>query len=111
MIVTVSGASGLTNAYRSELSATGSLLISGASRCDDMARGLLRRSAVDGFEQLSGELLVGPRGPRAAGEDVEGALGRVPQGDHQRGGGDRRGRRGLPGEAQPRDAGDGDTHP
>src|SRR4029453_5537833 len=36
MIVTVSGASGLTNAYRSELSATGSLLISGASRCEDM---------------------------------------------------------------------------
>src|SRR3954452_11202706 len=36
MIVTVSGWSGLTNAYRSELSATGSLLISGASRCEDM---------------------------------------------------------------------------
>src|SRR3954452_13199259 len=35
MIVTVSGASGLTNAYRSLESATGSLLISGASRCDD----------------------------------------------------------------------------
>src|SRR3954453_24070120 len=41
MIVTVSGVSGLTNAYRSELSATGSLLISGASRCDDMALGPL----------------------------------------------------------------------
>src|SRR3954454_1289726 len=37
MIVTVSGWSGLTNAYRSELSATGSLLISGASRCEDMS--------------------------------------------------------------------------
>src|SRR5271166_329955 len=36
MIVTVSGLSGLTNAYTSVLSATGSLLISGASRCDDM---------------------------------------------------------------------------
>src|SRR5579862_751246 len=36
MIVTVSGRSGLTNAYRSVLSATGSLEISGASRCDDM---------------------------------------------------------------------------
>src|ERR1700757_397277 len=35
MIVTVSGLSGLTNAYRSVLSATGSLLISGASRWDD----------------------------------------------------------------------------
>ena len=36
MIVTVSGRSGLTNAYVSVLSATGSLEISGASRCDDM---------------------------------------------------------------------------
>src|SRR3974390_427309 len=36
MSVTVSGASGLTNAYTSVLSATGSLEISGASRCDDM---------------------------------------------------------------------------
>src|SRR5207245_4309442 len=33
-IVTVSGLSGLTNAYRSVLSATGSLAILGASRCD-----------------------------------------------------------------------------
>ena len=32
MIVTVSGSSGLTNAYVSVLSATGSLLIAGASR-------------------------------------------------------------------------------
>src|SRR5580700_6793368 len=38
MIVTVSGSSGLTNAYRSVLSATGSLEISGASRWDDMAQ-------------------------------------------------------------------------
>src|ERR1700745_464649 len=36
MNVTVSGASGLTNAYTSVLSATGSFEISGASRCDDM---------------------------------------------------------------------------
>ena len=36
MIVTVSGLSGLTNAYTSVLSATGSLLISGASRWDDI---------------------------------------------------------------------------
>src|SRR5215469_14956413 len=45
MIVTVSGLSGLTKAYRSVLSATGSLAISGASRCDDMrsALRLLRR--------------------------------------------------------------------
>src|ERR1700722_4553758 len=36
MSVTVPGLSGLTNAYTSVLSATGSLEISGASRCDDM---------------------------------------------------------------------------
>src|SRR6266581_1765128 len=36
-IVTVFGWSGLTNAYRSVLSAAGSLAIPGASRCDDMA--------------------------------------------------------------------------
>src|SRR6516162_6139508 len=36
MMVTVSGLSGLTNAYTSVLSATGSLEISGASRCDDI---------------------------------------------------------------------------
>src|SRR5438046_2450106 len=36
MRVTVFGLSGLTNAYVSVLSTTGSLLTSGASRCDDM---------------------------------------------------------------------------
>src|SRR5580700_4424549 len=36
MSVTVVGLSGLTNAYTSVLSATGSLEISGASRCDDI---------------------------------------------------------------------------
>ena len=36
MSVTVSGTSGLTNAYTSVLSATGSLEIWGASRWDDM---------------------------------------------------------------------------
>src|SRR5579875_2660949 len=35
--VTVSGLSGLTNAYTSVLSATGSFAISGASRCDDIS--------------------------------------------------------------------------
>src|SRR5207248_8685335 len=34
--VTVFGLSGLTKAYRSVLSATGSLAMAGASRCDDM---------------------------------------------------------------------------
>src|ERR1700761_5334634 len=38
MIVTVLGSSGDTNAYVSVLSATGSLLIAGASRWDDMRR-------------------------------------------------------------------------
>src|SRR5580658_6714042 len=37
MRVTVLGESGLTNAYTSVLSATGSLDVSGASRCDDMS--------------------------------------------------------------------------
>src|SRR5215475_11379204 len=37
-MVTVSRLSGLTNAYTSVESATGSLAISGASRCEDMAR-------------------------------------------------------------------------
>ena len=37
MIVTVSGSSGETNAYVSVLSATGSLLIAGASRWDDIS--------------------------------------------------------------------------
>src|SRR5215831_9291967 len=36
MRVTVSGRSGLTNAYTSVLSATGSLAVCGASRCDDI---------------------------------------------------------------------------
>src|ERR1044071_4221280 len=82
MIVTVSGLSGLTNAYRSELSATGSLLISGASRCEDIRQVL--PSALHGFEQGGGELLVGQRRLGPAREDVEGPLRGVPQRDHQR---------------------------
>src|SRR5690349_1012578 len=102
MIVTVSGSSGETNAYRSEESATGSLLISGASRCEDMSKPL---SALDGFEQAGGELLVGQCRLRAAGEDVERALGGIPQRDHQRLTVVLRG--GLAGQAQPGDTGDG----
>src|SRR6266566_6521058 len=45
MIVAVSGSSGLTNAYTSVLSATGSLLISGASRWDDICLLLSGRAA------------------------------------------------------------------
>src|SRR3954451_25228955 len=105
MIVTVSGSSGLTKAYRSEESATGSLLISGASRCDDIGKPL---SALDGFEQAGGELLVGQRRLRPTGEDVERSLRGVPQGDHQRLAIVLRG--GLAGQAQPGDAGNGHPH-
>src|SRR3954451_18197665 len=102
MIVTVSGSSGLTKAYRSEESATGSLLISGASRCEDIGKPL---SALDGFEQAGSELLVGQGRPRPAGEDVERALRGIPQRDHQRLAVVLR--RGLAGQAQPGDTGDG----
>src|SRR5689334_4949693 len=47
MIVTVPGSSGDTNAYTSVLSATGSLLIAGASRWDDISSGSLLRRAGD----------------------------------------------------------------
>ena len=52
MIVTVSGLSGLTNAYTSVLSATGSFEISGASRCDDIAGSLLAMRMGDCGDQL-----------------------------------------------------------
>src|SRR2546427_11763677 len=56
MIVTVSGLSGLTNAYTSVLSATGSLLISGASLCDDIQGPPLERSwSAGGVEQALDE--------------------------------------------------------
>src|SRR3954466_14787484 len=102
MIVTVSGSSGLTKAYRSEESATGSLLISGASRCEDIGKPL---SALDGFEQAGSELLVGQGRLRPAGEDVERALRGIPQRDPQRLAVVLRG--GLAGQAQPGDTGDG----
>src|SRR5690349_21166225 len=50
--VTVFDLSALTNAYVSVLSATGSLLISGASRCDDT------RSALRGVIEAGHEVLV-----------------------------------------------------
>src|SRR6185312_16850734 len=76
MRVTVRGLSGLTNAYTSVLSAEGSLEISGASRCEDMAEpftqlGMNRkasrrgrrcsgtRCASEGPSQSGDELLVG----------------------------------------------------
>src|SRR4051794_15711250 len=104
MIVTVSGSSGLTNAYRSELSATGSLLISGASRCDDA---VLFPSALSRLEQLGGELLVGERALRATDEHVERALLGVAQRQDQRAGSPG-GLPGLAGQAQPGHPGHGD---
>src|SRR5262245_17013520 len=65
-IVTVFGRSGLTNAYRSVLSATGSFEMPGASRCDDMGdpplclgvRRVRERSAVGGADDPSCEVGV-----------------------------------------------------
>src|ERR1700729_2331772 len=50
MIVTVPGSSGETNAYRSVLSATGSLLIAGASRWDDICSSSARRASDPGSD-------------------------------------------------------------
>src|SRR5215471_10589292 len=58
MSVTVSGRSGLTNAYTSVLSATGSLLISGASRCEDISEVLLGSVLRGGLQQPLDELWV-----------------------------------------------------
>src|SRR6516225_4215100 len=51
MIVTMLGLSGLTNAYRSVLSATGSLAISGASRWEDITYLALGERSVACVEQ------------------------------------------------------------
>src|SRR3954469_25090663 len=90
MIVTESGRSGLTNAYRSVLSATGSLEISGASRWDDMAHltgagartGQGRREGCgirgpsgDGAHELTGDARVADR--HFAMADVQGDLARA----------------------------------
>src|ERR1700749_1838768 len=77
--VTLSGWSGLTNAYTSVLSATGSFEISGASRCDDMANSLLAmrmgelrgNQLPDGVGQPGDEGLVADDGVVGSGEDVE----------------------------------------
>src|SRR5215813_8556852 len=58
MIVTVLGASGLTKAYVSVESATGSLEISGASRCDDMTTSSPGLGGVGGAHHTRDELLV-----------------------------------------------------
>src|SRR5207237_1267341 len=64
MIVTVLGSSGETNAYVSVLSATGSLLVAGASRWDDMSCLLLCRA-----RDLRGELTVADGDFAFAGHD------------------------------------------
>src|SRR6185437_6178426 len=64
MIVTVPGSSGETNAYVSVLSATGSLLIAGASRWDDISCLLLRRA-----RDSRGELAVADGDFAFAGHD------------------------------------------
>src|ERR1700722_20268884 len=85
--VTVSGLSGLTNAYTSVLSATGSFEISGASRCDDIGNSLLAmrmgelrgNQLPDGVGQPGDEGLVADDGVARPWEDVELAGRCVPQ--------------------------------
>src|SRR6202521_316470 len=72
MRVTVLGASGLTNAYRSVLSATGSLAMAGASRCDDISLPLRRRGV-----QAHGEVGVANNEPLRADEERDLAGGEV----------------------------------
>src|SRR5215470_14726931 len=92
MSVTVSGRSGLTNAYTSVESATGSLVISGASRCDDIPN----LTAIVGVRRLLGHLEVPQQLPdeggvaepdlAVAGEDVHLAVGGVREVHHERAG-------------------------
>src|SRR4051812_38896221 len=58
MRVTVSGASELTKAYTSVLSADGSFEISGASRCDDISGPSALGRAREGTRQASDQSLV-----------------------------------------------------
>src|SRR5580704_2132015 len=79
MSVTVSGLSGLTNAYTSVLSATGSLEISGASRCDDIQLPhWLRwgddsgpRGSAGGAGDPGGQVLVAQPGLTGPGEHLD----------------------------------------
>src|SRR6516162_10807784 len=66
MMVTVSGWSGETNAYVSVLSATGSWLIAGASRCDDIGSSWLVRSPIRA-PRLVGSLGLAPLGIHGTG--------------------------------------------
>src|SRR5271165_567496 len=97
MIVTVESASGLTNAYRSVESATGSLEISGASRWEDMAhsprwvcRGNGSRSraggaaggSAGGAQDVRSELLVAEADLAGSDEDADLAGAGVPHVGH-----------------------------
>src|SRR5215470_20117635 len=79
MRVTVSGQSGLTNANTSVLSATGSLAISGASRCDDIPNLPL----LNGPRQLGGQGGVTEPHLAGPGEDLKLSGGSVPQVHHE----------------------------
>src|SRR5215469_3952831 len=79
MRVTVSGQSGLTNANTSVLSATGSLAISGASRCDDIPNLPL----PNGPRQLGGQGGVTEPHLAGPGEDLKLSGGSVPQVHHE----------------------------
>src|SRR5215471_3370031 len=95
MRVTVSGQSGLTNANTSVLSATGSLAISGASRCDDIPNLPL----PNGPRQLGGQGGVTEPHLAGPGENLKLSGGSVPQVHHEGTGlrrpGGRRRRRGA----------------
>src|SRR5215472_3666305 len=79
MRVTVSGQSGLTNANTSVLSATGSLAISGASRCDDIPNLPL----PNGPRQLGGQGGVTEPHLAGPGENLKLSGGSVPQVHHE----------------------------
>src|SRR5580698_4020408 len=91
--VTVPGLSGLTNAYTSVLSATGSLEISGASRCDDIylphwlerARmGVNRWGSPDRPDDPGGQVLVAQAGLAGPGEHLDVPGPRVADVHHDR---------------------------
>src|ERR1700734_263625 len=82
MSVTVSGWSGLTNAYTSVLSATGSLEISGASRCDDIALPPLPGGAGD----PGGQVTVAYPGLGGTGEQLDVAGPQVADVQYERAG-------------------------
>src|SRR5262245_13454455 len=84
MRVTVSGLSGLTKAYTSVLSATGSFEISGASRCDDI---VVSSSVAGGARQASYEVGVVVRDFLGADHDRDVAGGGVSDVHDQRAGG------------------------